>query len=300
MVTYINTKDNTPLVSIQILNWNRAEETIRAIESALNQSYKNIEVIVIDNGSVDHSIQLIKEKFPDVVLLELDKNYGCPGGRNKGIPYCNGEFIFYLDNDGVLHEDAVLHAYESISEEPNIGIVTGKVYDFSDFQEVDVKCHPLSFNKYRHITFQGGISLHRKDIYKKVGNYPPHFMYGGEEYYLSLKLFDSDTKIIKDESVILWHKRSDLMRNRTNELLGTYFNKLYANLCLLPSIEAMKFFLYFLFVYPYYAYKNRFLFTFFRRSIIELPKLFKKAIKNREPIKQSAYNELKKLQLIKK
>src|SRR5690606_37509019 len=100
----------TPLISIQILNWNRAQETQRAIKSALNQTYKNTEIIVVDNGSDDNSVELTKENFPDIKIIQLDKNYGCAGGRNRGIPYCRGEYIFYLDNDGVLHEDAVANA----------------------------------------------------------------------------------------------------------------------------------------------------------------------------------------------
>src|SRR5690606_4551345 len=170
--------ENTfPLISIQVLNWNRADETVRAIRSALNQSYKNIEVIVVDNGSVDHSIDLIKKEFPGIFILELDKNYGCPEGRNLGIPYCKGDYIFYLDNDGILHEDAVLNAYKCISKDINIGVVTGQVYDFSDINEVNTKCLPISSAKYRYITFQGGITLHRKDIYMKTGYYPSHFIY---------------------------------------------------------------------------------------------------------------------------
>ena len=54
---------NLPLISIQILNWNRAEEVIKAIQSAIEQSYSNIEVVVIDNGSTDNSVELIKKNY---------------------------------------------------------------------------------------------------------------------------------------------------------------------------------------------------------------------------------------------
>ncbi len=97
-----------PLVSIMILNWNRTNETIRAIDSALKQSYHEIEIIVIDNGSDDKKIgQKISSLNADIKYYQLDKNYGCPGGRNRGIGFCNGEFIFFVDNDGILHKDAI-------------------------------------------------------------------------------------------------------------------------------------------------------------------------------------------------
>src|SRR5690606_37904332 len=103
--------------------------------------------------------------------VELGKNYGCPGGRNKGIPHCKGEFIFFLDNDGVLHKDAVLNAYRTISTDDNIGIVTGTIYDFVEEKEVDTNCPIRQEKKYFHNNFQGGICLHRKAIYKKTGLY---------------------------------------------------------------------------------------------------------------------------------
>ena len=60
-----------PLVSIQILNWNRAEDTQIAIQSALNQTYENIEIIVIDNGSSDDSVRLIRKKFSNIKLKKI-------------------------------------------------------------------------------------------------------------------------------------------------------------------------------------------------------------------------------------
>ncbi len=151
-----------PLISIQILNWNRAEETQRAIASALDQSYNNIEVILVDNGSTDNSIEITSKNYPEIKIVELDKNYGCPEGRNRGLKYCNGEYIFYLDNDGVLHRDAVLNAYKSISENENVGIIGGVIYDFMYQYEIDTKCLIKNNIKYYYNNFSGGICLHDK------------------------------------------------------------------------------------------------------------------------------------------
>lgn len=89
----------TELVSILILNWNRPEETLNAIKSAKEQTYPNTEIIVVDNGSTDNSVELITKHYPEIKLIRLDKNYGCPGGRNRGIPLCHRDYIIlkYLD-----------------------------------------------------------------------------------------------------------------------------------------------------------------------------------------------------------
>lgn len=283
------TKNEIPLISIQILNWNRAEETLRAIRSALNQTYENIEIIMVDNGSTDDSVLLTKTNFPQIKIVELDKNYGCPGGRNLGVQYCNGDFIFYLDNDGVLHKNAVSNAYKTISSDEQIGIVTGTIYDFESPQEIDANCEIKSFKKYPNNLFQGGICLIRKSIYKKTGYYPEHFVYGAEETYLSLKLFDSNYTIAKDESVVLWHKKSLVARNKQKETLLAFYNKLYVAITLFPKKHALQYVSYFLYKYPYYSFKKGILFAFLKSFPKSFSKTLIKGLKNRAPVSSKAY-----------
>lgn len=282
-----------PLISIQILNWNRAEETQRAIQSALDQSYPNTEVILIDNGSSDHSVELTKSNFPEIKIIELDENYGCAGGRNRGIEYCKGEFIFYLDNDGVLNKDAVQIAYDDIKEDENIAVITGSIYDFQSPDEIDTEINPESTKKYRFNNFLGGICMHRKSIYAKIGMYPMHFTYGGEEWYLTCKILDNDLKIIKDESMILWHKRSDKARNRNSELLNAYYNKLYVCLSLYPISYALQFLFYFPVKYFIYSRKDDMGKTFMKSLFNRFPKTVIHAFKNRDPIRKSTFKQLR-------
>lgn len=277
-----------PLITIQILNWNRAEETQESIQSAFNQSYENIEVVVIDNGSTDNSIKLTKQNFPDIKLIALDKNYGCPGGRNRGIDYCNGEYIFYLDNDGVLHKDAVKNAYETVLSFENVGIVTGAIYEFQNRDEIDAACDIKSRDKKESNIFNGGISMHKKEIYDAVGLYPDHFMYGYEETYLSLKLSDTPYTIVEDKSVILWHKGSDVARDSSKEIIGSYFNKLYTSFSLFPLPKLIPFIFYFLFKYPIYAKRQgiqKMFWSKFRQDFISTIKM---GLSNRNPISNHA------------
>jgi len=284
---------NLPLISIQVLNWNRAEETVRSIHSALEQTYPNIEIVIVDNGSTDHSIALISSTFPEIKIIQLDKNYGCPDGRNRGIDHCNGEFIFYLDNDGVLHREAVKRAHDTIKDDKDIAIVTGQVYDFDYPNEIDPSIQPRSNKKYEFANFQGGICMHRKSIYEKIGRYPKHFFYGGEEWYLTCKVIDNNWKIIKNESIILWHKRSLVARDRTAELLNQYYNKLYVCISLYPIKYAILFMFYFPPKYLMYAkeegIQKKFRRTLFNRYFKTVVKAFKD---RKDPIKTSTYNKL--------
>jgi GT2 family glycosyltransferase len=289
-----------PLITIQILNWNRAEDTQRAIASAIEQTYNNFEIIVIDNGSTDNSIELTKRNFPDIKIIPLDKNYGCPGGRNLGIKHCNGDYIFYLDNDGVLHKNAVENAYNTIKKTHECGVLTGIVYDFNSISEIDANCSIKSRASYEVNLFQGGICMHKKEIYNNVGYYPDHFMYGAEETFLSLKLFDSKYKIIKDESVILWHKQSDKARDKSREILYGYYNRLYIAITLYPFKEMIIFIAYFIIKYPSHAKKSGVLKKFIKQFPANFSKTVFKGFKNRKPVSNKAYLNYKKDFFLKK
>ena len=282
-----------PLVSVLILNWNRVDETLRAIRSAINQSYPNIEVIVIDNCSNDlNTREKILSAFSGIKYVGLKKNYGCPGGRNRGIPYCNGEFIFFCDNDGILHKDAVQNAINNILLDEKIAIVTGFVKEFNHEIEIDTEFNISECGFRETHLFQGGITLHRKKIYNEIGFYPDDYIYGGEETYLSLKLIDYGYKIIKNNRVILWHKKSIYARNHNLELLRKWQNVLKNAYQLFPIEFFIPYFLYYLFIYPYYAYKYNILKIFIK----SIPKLIKDLFSyDRLPIKRRTYIHFKKL-----
>ena len=75
---------NNPLVFVIVLNWNNAADTIECIESLENSDYQPFVPIVIDNGSTDGSMESIREKFPQLSIIELEKNLGYAEGNNAG------------------------------------------------------------------------------------------------------------------------------------------------------------------------------------------------------------------------
>lgn len=281
-----------PLVTIQILNWNRADETLRAIRSAKAQTYSNFEIVVIDNGSTDTSIEKIDTYFPEVKLVKLDRNYGCPGGRNRGIEFCSGDYIFFCDNDGVLHRDAVKNAMHCVLNDDNIAIVTGLVRDFENENEIDTDYQLQKPTYSKTHVFQGGITLHKKTIYTDIDKYPDDYMYGGEESYLSLRVIDAGLSVIQCKQVILWHKKSNLARNIEKESLQSWGNKLANTFQLYPIEYFLIFLLYFWIVYPFYAIRNGFFKNFVLSSLKNIQRLNSY---KRNPIKRTTYKSFVRL-----
>lgn len=268
----IRNNDHYPLISIFILNWNRLDDTKEAIESAFNQTYPNLEVIVVDNGSNEDNTFLLPTIFPKIKFVQLDKNYGCPGGRNRGIDFCSGDFIFYLDNDGILDQDAVLNAFKLFEENKDLGIVTGKIIFFKNKSEIRTKIDHKIVTK-KSSLFSGGVSMHKKEIYGEIGKFPDDFMYGGEETNFSLKLLTINKYIMYSENVVLWHKFSDLARDNRFNYISRYSNKLVTYYELMPFFERFKFTLWYLIVYSFVCLKKGYLIAFLK----SMPSTFKRA-----------------------
>ena len=87
------------MVSVIIPVFNRKQTILKAIRSVLNQSFKDFELIVVDDGSTDGTPEMIKKQFPDHVKLIIQKNQGVSSARNHGIRTAKGEWLAFLDSD---------------------------------------------------------------------------------------------------------------------------------------------------------------------------------------------------------
>jgi hypothetical protein len=124
-------KINFPKVAIIILNWNGWKDTVECLESVFRIDYPNYQVIIVDNGSTDDSVQQIKENLPDTILIETGKNLGYTGGNNVGIKYAmenKAEYVLIVNNDTELVNSYFLQGMiDKMEEESWIGIMGPKV-----------------------------------------------------------------------------------------------------------------------------------------------------------------------------
>ena len=107
----------TPAVSIIIPCYNSQDFIKQAIDSAINQTYQNIEVIVIDDGSTDNSLNEI-ESFGDRIRVESNPNQGVQLTRNRGLELATGEYVKFLDSDDVLLLDCIEQQISQASQLP--------------------------------------------------------------------------------------------------------------------------------------------------------------------------------------
>jgi GT2 family glycosyltransferase len=118
-------------VSVVIPNWNGAELLPAALDSLAAQTHQPLETIVVDNGSSDRSVELIRARWPSVKVIELPVNRGFGGGVNAGIEIARGEWVALVNNDVELAPDWLAEVLAAAERHPQAAAVAGKLLDFT-------------------------------------------------------------------------------------------------------------------------------------------------------------------------
>ncbi len=119
-----------PSVGIIIVNWNSYVVTSACLTSLRDCTYSDYEVILVDNGSNDHSGDQLKQDYPEITLIKNSKNLGFTGGNNRGIEYAlesQKELIMLLNNDTIVTPDFIAPLIEAMHADSDIGAIQPKI-----------------------------------------------------------------------------------------------------------------------------------------------------------------------------
>jgi len=224
-------------VSIVICTYNRLDDLIICLESIRNQSYKNIEIIVIDDNSSEDIKGSLKTAFPQVrVLRNRVKRY--PSfAKNQGALLSNGEYLLFLDSDTeLLLKDSILNQVRILDEESSIGAVGGEIkledngkisavtgvrFEFKRFYVLDVRDPVDERTKRKTVdVIDASNMLVRRSDFFAVGGFDPNFLYPHEDSDLCLRLRKRGLSIVVDFNTGVLHKRSSSMRMNQKRFFG--------------------------------------------------------------------------------
>lgn len=121
------TNEKMPLVSIIVLNWNGKIFLEKCFSSLQKVAYPNLEVIMVDNGSSDGSVEYVREKFPWVKVIQNAENLGCGRGFNTGMRHAKGAYLINLANDTYVEPDFVTELVKVFEKDPKIGACVSKI-----------------------------------------------------------------------------------------------------------------------------------------------------------------------------
>jgi len=195
-----------PLIHVVLVNYNGYEDTIECINSLQYGSYVNYKIVIVDNGSTDHSIEKLSHLSGNVFLIKSSENLGFAGGNNLGVKYAldhEAEFIVLLNNDTVVGKYFLIEMVSKMLVN-NIEILTCKIAYFSnnhlgkywyaggeiDWRRGFVKHYTddTLTNELNKVTFMSGCCIFaHKDIFKKHLLPEYYFMYFEDmDYCLTL------------------------------------------------------------------------------------------------------------------
>lgn len=135
------------LVSVIIAAYNAEPYLSRCLDSVLNQTYRNIEVIVIDDASTDNTLSILKAyatKDSRITVLKMEKNSGAPAARNKGKAVAKGAFVTTIDADDAIAEDAIESSVKEMKNNPELDVV---IYSVIRIEQETGKRTPFPINK---------------------------------------------------------------------------------------------------------------------------------------------------------
>lgn len=209
----VNEVQGKPLVSVAILTWNRQQQVLQAIGSVFHQTYRPVELVVVDSASSDGTLEAIAAAYPAVKVIRLHKNLGCPEGRNIALANCSGDVLYALDDDGWLAANTLQIVVDRFKRYPRAGVVCCRVVPPGESVE---QAGP---DEMRH-TFDGGASAFRKEILQTAGFYPSDFFRQAEEGDLALRVIEAGYSIVYCPEAVMFHPVVPL--NRTNKLFWYY------------------------------------------------------------------------------
>ncbi|HEY40918.1 MAG TPA: glycosyltransferase [Dehalococcoidia bacterium] len=120
-----------PKVSVIIPTYNQAQFLGEAVRSALAQTYRDFEIIVIDDGSTDNTAEVVRSFLPAVIYFRQE-NQGLSAARNKGTELASGEYLIFLDSDDILLEDALEKCVSFLDQHPEAGCCFGQFYTIDE------------------------------------------------------------------------------------------------------------------------------------------------------------------------
>ena len=174
------------LVSVVIPCFNHAQFLEECVKSIIAQSYENIEVIIVDDGSTDNTQQVIEnlilENKNTIIKSIQQVNSGVSVARNQGISAASGDYILPLDGDDKIHPDMILKCMELLKANPTTSIA---YTDYQHFGDIDLIVETpeydfdiLAYQKCLHTV----TALYRKKCWIDTGGYNPNMIWGTEDW----------------------------------------------------------------------------------------------------------------------
>ncbi|HOJ42500.1 MAG TPA: glycosyltransferase family 2 protein [Syntrophorhabdaceae bacterium] len=269
-------------VTIVIPNMNGEGLLPVPLESLKKQTFKDFEIIVVDNCSSDGSLNLIKREYPYVKIIPLDKNYGFAYAVNRGIEASSSLFVSLLNNDIELDSNWLWYLYEALIKHPEAGSCGPKLMRYWERERINVLGIRLNRDggveivgagevdrgQYEEMKYvfgvNAGASLYRKKMFEDIGMFDETFFASFEDVDLSFRAQLAGYKALYVPKAIAYHMVGATIKRK--RYMATYLNNRNSTMFFWKDMpkELIKKHLFYIFYRRTYAFFKRVLFNFWK------------------------------------
>lgn len=213
-----------PEVSIIIPNWNGKHLLKKCLSSIGKQTYRDFEILVIDNGSVDGSQNFIKKNFAQVNLIELKNNIGFASAVNLGIKICTGNYMVLINNDTKVDKNCIKYLVSAAKKNKSAGMIAAKILQLdkpklidSAGDYIDAVGHAnnlgygeedgMEFEKGKYVFLvSGGGCLIKRKVFESIGFFDPDYFAYMEDVDFSFRAQLYGYKAFFEPKAVIYHK----------------------------------------------------------------------------------------------
>lgn len=227
-----------PQVSIIIPHWNGREHLQVCLTSLRNQTFKDFEVILVDNASTDGSQAYVQEQFPEVRLVQLPENRGFTGACNAGYEAAKGDYIFLLNNDTETDPACLAALVDAFERHPQAGSLACKMRLFDqrdhfhtagDYYTLDGRPGNRGvwqqdvgqYNKEEPVfSACGGAAAYRRSVLEETGFLDDDFFFSCEDVDLGWRIHLAGKEVWYVPTAIVYHK----LKATGGNVTGSYYD----------------------------------------------------------------------------
>ena len=238
LVSKAKNSPNQPLISVIMPVYNRKDVVMNAIESVLNQTYENFELLVVDDASTDGTTELLKLiNHEKVKIIFHESNKYASGARNTGLKNASGDIIAYLDSDNLLDERYLAATVGAFLELPDADAIYSAQYRCETYDSTPFAVQFAAFNKsllHNHNFVDMNCFAHRREVYENLGGFD-ETLKGADDWELILKI--SNHYKVYSVPFLLSKCYLGVVENRVSDLVPTDMGKIRSQNELLPTIS---------------------------------------------------------------
>lgn len=217
--------ENLPVIDVLTCVYNAEKYVGHAIESVLMQSYPNVHLVIVTDPCTDRTIEIIQsycKKHPNITLVQNETHEGIIPCFNKGLKYCNSEFISRMDLDDLIHPMRFEKQMEFLNQHPEIDVISCFMQIFNEKFEIKNVTYREDFDLQRITTlFFSPIShagsIFRANVIQSMG-YRNEYKYA-EDYDLWFRIMQKYKTAVLPEFLYLYRTHSNQVTNERNLMI---------------------------------------------------------------------------------